>query len=105
MKGENVDGKNDMPTLRDLLIYIEGTIATLEKAEISLYAMLQSPNPNIMRAPVIINNQVIIALIDLDITHNFIHFMMAKKMGLCIRTKLIRVRMNMKIRFGVRVDD
>jgi len=69
-----------------------------------------------MRAPVIINNQVIIALIDLDITHNFIHFMMAKKMGLCIRTKLIRmglcirtklirVRMNMKIRFGVRVDD
>jgi len=22
MKGENVDGKNDMPTLRDLLIYI-----------------------------------------------------------------------------------
>jgi hypothetical protein len=37
MKGENVDGKNDMPTLRDLLIYIEGAIATLEKAEISLY--------------------------------------------------------------------
>ena len=105
MKGENVDGKNDMPTLRDLLIYIEGTIATLEKAEISLYAMVQSPNPNITRAPVIINNQVIIALIDLGITHNFIHFMMAKKIGLCIRTKLIRVRMNMKIRFGVRVDD
>jgi hypothetical protein len=44
MKGEKVDGKNDMPTLRDLLIYIyiyiEGTIATLEKAEISLYAMV-----------------------------------------------------------------
>lgn len=88
---EEVD--EDTTALTGDLIYLEDPREdSTEEVDISLHVIIESPNPKTMKVEVKLNGCNFIALIDIGSTHNFLHPIVATRVGLNVsKYKPIRV--------------
>lgn len=85
-----------LPTNMGDLIDWENSANTGPKAEISLHAMIGSPNLRTMRVRAKVGNLTIIAFIDIGSTHSFVPLKMAKR---------TRIEISAQRFMGVKVTD
>jgi hypothetical protein len=67
---------------RDLIDLEDPQEDSTEEVDISLHAIIGSPNPKTMKVEVKLNGHNFIALIDIENTHNFLHPIVARRVGL-----------------------
>jgi hypothetical protein len=67
---------------RDLIDLEDPQEDSIEEVDISLHAIIGSPNPKTMKVEVKPNGHNFIALIDIENTHNFLHPIVVRRVGL-----------------------